>query len=118
MHEAIDWIRTHPARFRQLTAQRIAYFWFRPSNAPAVDFFPFIWPLLGAYGLALLWPQNRPVAAVILSTWICSQLPYLFVQVSPRYRYPIDWSLLLMSMFAIREIVRQHQSPSAEPSPV
>jgi hypothetical protein len=118
MHEAVDWIRSHPARFRQLTALRIAYFWFRPSTAPAIDFFPFIWPLLGAYGLVLLWPQNRPVAAVILAMWICSQLPYLFVQVSPRYRYPIDWSLLLMSMFAIREIVRQHQPPAAEPSRV
>ena len=101
MTEAVAWIRADFGSFLWLTAQRIVFFWFSPAADTANNIFLSILTLGGFGGVYLLYSSNRQTALILGSIWIAYQIPYYFVQVSPRYRFPIDWSFWLLGMYAV-----------------
>ena len=104
MQEALLWIRSHPGRFVKLTAQRLVFFWLSPANGKGKNLFLLVLTLLGVAGLVILWTHDRAAAAIFLAMWLTYQMAYYFVEVSPRYRYPIDWTFWLLSAYAVWSI--------------
>jgi hypothetical protein len=101
LHEGVQWIQQHSRPFAALTARRIIFFWLDPANGILKNLFMATLTLFGVAGMIFLWKKDTPTAAVILVLWLSYQVPYYFVQVSPRYRYPIDWSFWLLSAYAV-----------------
>jgi len=94
--EAIAWIRSHPARFAQLTASRFVEFWFPDPNAYWLRCYV-IWAitLLSLPGIVLMLRHGQRIAFFILGVWLIYP-PVYYVMVSiDRYRYPILWTSLL-----------------------
>src|SRR5208283_3839866 len=99
--EALRWIRSHPRQFGWLTLQRIYHFWFpemkRPLQTMVLAFLTVAtipaWfyllkrRLLLGYGLLTIWLLYPPV--------------YYVVQASPRYVYPIQWTIYLLASQSI-----------------
>jgi 4-amino-4-deoxy-L-arabinose transferase-like glycosyltransferase len=94
--DAMAWIRAHPARFGQLTMQRIAEFWF-PSPVRVGLHVYAIWAitLLSIPGIVLMIRHREKAAWFFLWVWIVYPLVYYVVYSSDRYRYPILWTSLL-----------------------
>ncbi|MEO8371955.1 MAG: hypothetical protein ABI806_22405 [Candidatus Solibacter sp.] len=93
---AMQWIRSHPRRFAELTASRALEYWFPPVEAPAHTFYA-IWlvTLLSLPGLVLM--ARDGLRSVWVMSAICAVYPlmyYVVVSLS-RYRYPIIWTSLI-----------------------
>jgi hypothetical protein len=101
MKEAEAWIATHPRRFAELTAARIAWFWF-PSMARSVQtVYLRLEVLLGFTGYVLLLLSRNRCLWLIAALWLGYPLIYYFVQSYSRYRYPVEWSFLFLGSYAI-----------------
>ncbi|MHC4305746.1 MAG: hypothetical protein ACYTEY_03805 [Planctomycetota bacterium] len=101
-HEAVEWIRAHPATFARLTASRVVHFWCGPLHRPwaaAGVTAILLLALLGAWrtfpGLAL--PQ-RAALLIPLATF---PLIYYVVAYMSRYRIPLNWILVLLAGAAV-----------------
>lgn len=111
--EALDWIRREPVAFLRLTALRAAAFWFPPTSRPYQA--PLFWvtTLGGCYGLWLIWRSHHLAAAFLAGLWIAFPLPYYLVQSSVRYRYPMQWSILLLLGVAVGVLWERFAEPLA-----
>lgn len=100
LDRAMAWIRANPADFARLTLLRFRYFWF-PPHGLAVHLI--LWPLvvLAWLGLVRLWRDDPASALAFTTLWVSFPLIYYLVQGDLRYRYPIDWSILLVAMYAV-----------------
>jgi hypothetical protein len=111
-HEALAWIRSHPARFATLSAQRFFAFWM-PSDV-ANPFQDLVHPgrktrgtvylltLLSVLGLPILYCQNRK-GFVVCALWLCLYPPvYYVIQYIDRYRYPIMWVTFLLGALPLK----------------
>jgi hypothetical protein len=94
--QAMEWIRSHPDRFRELTLTRVKEFWFPEPQPPAYTFYA-IWAItaLSIPGMILMAKNRLPVAWFVLVLWTVYPLMYYIVVSSDRYRYPVIWSSLL-----------------------
>jgi hypothetical protein len=94
--EAIAWIRSHPRRFAQLTAERFVEFWFPdPREYPFRCYAIWLITVLSVPGAILMLRSREGVSAFILGVWlVCPPMYYIMVS-SDRYRYPILWTSLL-----------------------
>jgi hypothetical protein len=99
--QGMDWIRSHPARFARLTVLRVVYFWFTPVYGLVKGMFLDLLTAGGMLGLVFLFRAHSPHAAAITGIWLLFPLPYYLLQVSPRYRYPIDWMVWLLAANAV-----------------
>ena len=103
---ALAWCRQRPERFRQLMLGRFAAFWVMPTGTqPWKDAMLQPITVLGLVGLIVVWRRNRQAGAVFGAVLIGYPLVYYFVQVDSRYRYPIDWVLLLLAAFTVAALV-------------
>lgn len=93
---ARTWIGEHPAAFLKLTAQRIAAFWVRSTNRTWTNRITTALTILGLAGFAFS-RMPRRTRLLFLLLWTCYPLVYYAVQVDRRYRYPIEWSFVLMA---------------------
>ena len=63
------------------------------------------------WGVCLLLREGAPIAVVFLLLWISQPLVYYVIQADERYRFPIEWSILLCAghaaMFICRDIQRR-----------
>jgi hypothetical protein len=113
LHEAIDWIRSHPSKFVTLSTQRFFAFWM-PSDVanPLHDLVNpgqrkmrgtiYLLTLLSVLGLAILYSQNRN-GFVLCALWLGLYPPvYYFIQYIDRYRYPIMWVTFLLGAFPLK----------------
>jgi len=101
LNEATGWIREHPGRFLELTLGRIALFWFPRMDRLSQTLVQGCLTLLAVCGIILLW-RTRPVSAVFLgSACVAYSLVYVVIQVSPRYRFPIEGFLLLLGSYFV-----------------
>jgi len=102
--DAVQWIRSHPARFLTLTCQRFVNFWFPPAFRLRM-----IWRVgsvaLAAVGLVLLWRRERISTIVLILLFALYPLTYYLVQSFERYRFPIEWAIVLLAVHAVREVV-------------
>lgn len=97
LRTALAWMKSHPARLAQLTFYRFLYTWF--PNTPEHKRDKILWceTVAAALGLIALWGTRRNAAALLTATLIGFTALYYFIQVIVRYRYPVDWILLLLS---------------------
>jgi len=97
---AANWIRSHPARFFQLTATRIWLTWF-PVRAHWLDTgFEALLTIGGGVGFWLL-GRNRYVLFLVGSLFLAFPLVYYLVESDMRYRFPVRFVLLLMCAVAL-----------------
>jgi hypothetical protein len=90
----LRWIRAHPRRFAILTAERFLYTWFPRTGRPR-DAVLWCLTITSALGLTALWRSQR-IFALLLASCLCAYTgAYYLIQVDVRYRYPIDWIVLI-----------------------
>ena len=105
MEEATSWIRANPASFGGLTLRRFIAWWFPPGNLPAratkwgLTLFAFA-------GLGILWRRHRLLAALFAVTWLTLPVVYYVIQWSSRFRYPMDWQLVICAAVALHSAWR------------
>jgi hypothetical protein len=92
---ALAWIDTHPARFALLTLARIRWFWF-----PSIYFGALV--VLAVYGI---W--RTPSAWIFATVWLLFPLIYYAIQYDPRYRHPMEWSILLAAAKGVDDLRRR-----------
>ena len=116
-HEALEWIGEHPRRFLQLTAEHIVFFWFNPWGEIVNNVFIVLLTLGGVTGLCLLYGRDPKTAWIFAVVWLSFQIPYYFTQVSPRYRFPIDWSFWLLWAYTLwrlfPSVFRRFETPES-----
>ena len=93
--EASAWIRQHRTEFARLTARRFLAFWFPLGTSLIRSIVRVVFSILGLTGLVLLFRIQRLLASVFLLTWMSFPCIYYLLQWSTRYRYPIEWELVI-----------------------
>ena len=96
--EAVDWIRSHPARFLHLTMARI-WMWWTSS-----------WLVAGISVLAFLglWLNRRTAAGqAAIAGLLIFPLPYYVIQFNARYAYPVLWLAALMAGDVCFRLIRR-----------
>lgn len=102
LRRAIGWAQMHPRDFARLTVERFLFFWLSFSKTQELkDVLLVPWTLLAGLGLWVALHRHRHLGLLILSLWIGYPLVYYLAQADTRYRYPIDWSFPLLSMYVI-----------------
>lgn len=114
--EAIAWIREHPREAARLTALRAIYFWFPKTLKPAQTILLSVLSLLAFIGLFLMRRRAIPAFPALLVLWTTFPPLYFLLQSAVRYRYPINWTLLLAAAFAARVLTIRLQERSKIPS--
>ena len=105
LREAMQWIRSNPATFAQLVALRAFHFWFPIGRNAAHTALEWSVTLLSMIGLYLLYLRHRAAALLILAIWLLYPPLYYIVLWSSRYRYPIDWTLLLTAAISVDHVL-------------
>ncbi len=95
--EAVGWITSHPQRFAWLTLQRAYLFWFPEMKRPVQTVAMALLTLLSIPGLVFLLRRRQLVGYGLLTALVAYPLVYYIVQMHPRYAYPIQWTLYLLS---------------------
>lgn len=110
--DAVNWIFLHKKRFLQLTASRVAHFWFGSLHLPSVVLCTGLLTVLAAFGARRLWPSlTRQGRAVLFLPLASFPLIYYVTAYMPRYRIPVDWILLLLAGSAVSEWFRRREAP-------
>lgn len=103
--DAQTWIELHPKQYAMLTLGRMWKFWFYTD--PTSKFKTLFLGLTGALGLigAIILIASKPIpgtaAGLILLLY---PAPNYLIHVGLRQRYPIDWLLTLLSVYACFEV--------------
>jgi hypothetical protein len=99
--EAMQWIRANPITFANLVALRVFHFWFPPGLNMAHLALEWCLTLVSIAGLYLLYFRHRAAALLILGIWLLYPPVYYIMLWSSRYRYPINWTLMLTAGAAL-----------------
>jgi hypothetical protein len=103
--EAKQWIRSNPGTFAKLVALRAFHFWFPPGQNVLHTALECSLTLVSIAGLYLLYFRHRAAALLILGIWLLYPPVYYIMLWSSRYRYPINWTLMLTAAVAISQAV-------------
>ena len=96
--EALSWIRSHPARFLQLTRARIWMWWASSWLVGGISLLAFVG----------LWINRRSTAGkAAFAGLLLFPLPYYVIQFDPRYAYPVLWLATLMAGDVCFRLVRR-----------
>ena len=96
--EALSWIRSHPARFLQLTRARIWMWWTSSWLVGGISLLAFVG----------LWINRRSTAGkAAFAGLLIFPLPYYVIQFDPRYAYPVLWLAALMAGDVCFRLVRR-----------
>jgi hypothetical protein len=100
--EARSWIEKHPRGFLKLVVRRIAGFWFMRSYPIYKDFL-FFFPvtILAFVGVVQFSQINRRAAGVLALFLFLYPSIYYLVQLSSRYRYPLEGIILLLACWEV-----------------
>jgi len=103
--QAMQWIRSNPGTAAQLLGLRAFHFWFPPGQNLAHTALEWSLTLVSPIGLYLLYFRHRAGALLILGIWLCYPPLYYIVLWSSRYRYPINWTIVLTAAVALDHAV-------------
>lgn len=95
--EVMRWIASHPRRFAWLTLQRMYYFWFPKMKHRVQRIALGFLTLASMPALVFLLRRTQPIGYALFSVWLTYPLVYYVVQAHPRYAYPMQWTLYLLS---------------------
>jgi multisubunit Na+/H+ antiporter MnhC subunit len=99
--EAMQWIRSNPDAFAHLVGLRIFHFWFPMGRNLMHTALEWSLTVLAMIGLYLLYFRHRAAALLILAMWLLYPPVYYIVLWSSRYRYPLNWTLILTAAVAV-----------------
>ena len=104
LRDGLAWVRLHPGQFASRTIERFWRFWLYPSHRWKSTLVTTIITLLGFVGLWRLpaGPAIRLTSIILISY----PLIYYLIQVDRRYRYPIEWILIVPAIHVFSQIVR------------
>jgi hypothetical protein len=90
---SLHWMRQHPGRTLELSAARLAQFWF-PQAAQQSPYAQAVWivTLLSIAGMILMARDGARAWIYLLAVSWLVPLPYYFVVADIRYRTPILWA--------------------------
>jgi hypothetical protein len=117
MGEAIAWIRENPSRTANLILLRFVAFWAGPPVNSLTTYATIAVTIAGFAGLILLLRRHHYVGALFGLVWLSYPALYYLIQANPRYRAPIDWTVLLAAAFATLaavEALRSKKVPTLE----
>lgn len=117
MREARRWVQTHPVSFIRLTLKRIWYFWFPPMQRTWQTAIYGLLTILGFCGAWIAIRRDQMAIWLILPLWVAYPLIYYLIETSVRYRYPIDWSVLVLASYAVTFWWMQEKWPEQEQLP-
>jgi hypothetical protein len=95
--QALAWIASHKRRFLALTAERFRLFWLPHMLRPWQSGLEAALTLLGLGGLASLFWKRHAFAWVATGALVAYPAVYYVVQVSGRYRFPLEPILFLLA---------------------
>jgi hypothetical protein len=99
---AVDWIKDNPGDFLMVTASRTAQFWLGPLHLRWIALATTALTILAVLGAWYSLPgMTLPQRGVLLIPLIFYPLAYYVIIYMPRYRMPLDWSLLLLAGAAV-----------------
>ncbi|MEO8660075.1 MAG: hypothetical protein ABI693_16510 [Bryobacteraceae bacterium] len=93
--DALRWIQAHPIKAGQLFLAHGIYFWFPPGQWLPLRLVRALLTVLAWAGLWILLARKSPAGYILAVIWIVFPLIYYVVYWSSRYRYPMEWTLLL-----------------------
>ncbi len=103
LRQALLWIRTHPRRMAELTAGRFLYTWFPPTGQPLRDGLFWLLTVSAGVGMVCLWRSSWQSALLLCLCLAAYTAVFYVIHVNLRYRYPVDWILLLCAFYPWRE---------------
>ncbi len=106
---AVSWIRRHPERFLELTAVRFVLFWFPRMVRTPQTILIRCEAIAGIVGFLLLLRTNKRAKWIIGAVWLGYPLIYYITEAFPRYRYPVDWTFVLLGAFAVTTVLAQRR---------
>lgn len=112
--EAVAWIRDRPLEAARLTALRTLYFWFPKTLKPVQSFVLSGLSLLAFIGLYLMRRRAMPAFLALTVLWLTFPPLYYLLQSAVRYRYPMNWTLLLAAAFAACVLIERLQRRSKD----
>lgn len=116
LNETKTWINSHLTRFAYLCIGRIQTFWFYPDPSKPKALFGDLTAVLGIFGFLLLLTRNRKEAGVFVAiALLLYPAPSYLIHVGARQRYPIDWLLTLLAVFAVLRLWELIQSQRSTP---
>jgi hypothetical protein len=113
LREAETWIRSNPGEFAHLTALRFVAWWFPPARNTFHRVLGLAFSVLALVGLGLMFRIKRLVATLFLLTWISFPLVYYLIQWSSKYRYAMEWELVVCAALTIGSVLRA-SSPAVD----
>lgn len=99
-HLAVAWIRQHPASFVALTSARTVLFWFPWNGSLLLSALNWILVGVSIAGMAMLVRRRHPGVPLFANIWLTFPVVYYFIQASTKYRYPIEWTFILLAAYA------------------
>jgi hypothetical protein len=93
--EALRWIYAHPGQSVRLFAIHVVDFWFPPAEIRMLRIALAALTIVAWLGWLVLYFDNRKAAFLLGIVWAGFPLIYYVTYWSSRYRYPMDWTLLL-----------------------
>jgi hypothetical protein len=102
--EAFAWIASHKQRFMLLTAERFRLFWLPRMRQAWQTMLEDVLTVLGLSGLALLFWKREASAWVPGAVLAAYPAVYYVIQVSPRYRFPMECILFLLAAHLCRHL--------------
>ena len=98
---ARQWINAHPKTAAHLFLGHLIYYWFPPATSWTVRLGRSLPVVFGAWGVILLVSRRVPIGYAIAIIWVVFPPIYYVVYWSSRYRYPMEWTLLLGTAVAL-----------------
>jgi hypothetical protein len=98
--EALLWISRNPEEAAKLVVGRTVAFWFPPTQWTQSRWIPMrlirgLETVFAWWGLWLLIARRAFIGYILAELWIVYPLIYYFFVWSSRYRYPMEWTMVL-----------------------
>ncbi|MGA9861264.1 MAG: hypothetical protein WBQ19_04055, partial [Terriglobales bacterium] len=106
LREAETWIRSNPGEFAHLTALRFVAWWFPPARNIFHRVFGLGFSVLALVGLGLMFRIKPLVAWLFLLTWMSFPTIYYLIQWSSKYRYAMEWELVVCAALTIGSVLK------------
>jgi hypothetical protein len=106
MKQALSWIAANKLRFLDLTAQRFRLFWLPEMRRNWQSAIEDALTLCGLVGLAFLFRRGNALSWLAGAVLAAYPFVHYLIQVTPRYRLPIEPFLFLLSAHLVAVAVR------------
>ena len=104
--EAEAWVRGHPGEFTRMTGIRFLAWWFQPNRNPFKRVIAIGFSVAALAGFCLLFRIQRLTATLFGIVWLSFPPVYYVLQWISRYRYPMDWQLIVCVAVTVATVLQ------------